>query len=888
MSKIGEAPKVLNKEDERQFLAAMQSRNLALAPGKRLIADGQWHRCDVIDKPSGKNDGCYVLHLDGPAPWGLYRNWTDGQDLDHWRGDRNRQLTDAELEEFERRMEEARVAAEKIAAEMAEAAAKRAMQWWGHAKAASSSHPYLKRKGIKPHGILVDDLGRLLVPMFTVDGELVNLQLIDGDGNKSFLRGGQTKGCAYKVKGEGRTVIEAEGFATAATINEATGLDVVVAFSAGNLAEVASLIRNDMHAENSWVAKVHEERELQRERPVKFWDKFIIAVDDDWKTANNPGIMQGLAAARITHALVAQPYFGKNRKEKETDFNDLAKKYGLEAVEEDIARAVEPQVLLEKRLLADPHSAHSKLIVEELAAWRQLDRVFYEKLLAELKRKGVRQRPLEIAVKRAKARAAAPPPSDAAVILSTQTPLRSAEEFVKRQFDADGSAGLVHYRGDFYQWTRRHYEQLENDGLVSLLYLFLDKAVTSGRYGYEPFNPDNNKVNKVLHALAAGVQEKAQPNAPFWIGSTQHTEDPTKLIACRNGLFNLETGELLPHTPHFFNVNCLPFDYDPDAPKYPTQWLRFLRQLWPGNADGKIARFALQEMFGLMLTLDTAYQKIFCIIGPKRSGKGTIARILRAMLGKDNVAGPTLASLSSHFGLWPLINKQAAIISDARLGKGSNIQAIAERLLSISGEDALTIDRKYKDAWTGQLSARFLILSNELPQIPDASGALASRFVILMLTTSFYGKEDLLLTDKLLTELPGILNWALAGLERLRKRGYFKMPEASLAAIRQLENLASPVRAFLRDWCHTSDANAKVQVKELYTAYRHWCGEHGIGVGNSIVFGRNLHAALPNVKARGRGDGRRYIGVRLSREGRIQYAAAQVAKTEKKSVPDDE
>ena len=67
---------------------------------------------------------------------------------------------------------------------------------------------------------------------------------------------------------------------------------------------------------------------------------------------------------------------------------------------------------------------------------------------------------------------------------------------------------------------------------------------------------------------------------------------------------------------------------------------------------------------------------------------------------------------------------------------------IAERLLSISGEDVQTVDRKHRDPWTGILPTWFLILTNELPKIADASGALASRFIIVTLTQSFYGQED--------------------------------------------------------------------------------------------------------------------------------------------------
>ena len=84
-------------------------------------------------------------------------------------------------------------------------------------------------------------------------------------------------------------------------------------------------------------------------------------------------------------------------------------------------------------------------------------------------------------------------------------------------------------------------------------------------------------------------------------------------------------------------------------------------------------------MFGLMLTTDTRYQKIFMIVGPKRSGKGTIGRVLTAMLGKSNVANPTMASMTGEFGLWPLIDKQLAIISDARVGKRADPSVVAEQ-----------------------------------------------------------------------------------------------------------------------------------------------------------------------------------------------------------------
>jgi putative DNA primase/helicase len=262
------------------------------------------------------------------------------------------------------------------------------------------------------------------------------------------------------------------------------------------------------------------------------------------------------------------------------------------------------------------------------------------------------------------------------------------------------------------------------------------------------------------------------------------------------------------------------------------------------------------------------------IVGPKRSGKGTIGRVLTAIVGKSNVANPTMASMTGEFGLWPLIDKLLAIISDARVGKRADPSIVAERLLSISGEDGQTVNRKNKSFWFGRLFVRFLILTNELPRIPDVSGALASRFVVLLLTESFDGREDPELTDKLLIELPSILNWALAGLKRLRDHGRFEMPQESIAAIRQLEDLASPVGAFLRDWCEPAP-NARENVKTLFEAWRYYCEQHGLSPGSSVIFGRNLSAVRPEIRRTGRGKQRCYNGIRLSKEGYEQYEQAR-------------
>lgn len=453
-----------------------------------------------------------------------------------------------------------------------------------------------------------------------------------------------------------------------------------------------------------------------------------------------------------------------------------------------------------------------------------------------------------------------------AIVLPAGRPVEQARIFLQHRFSHEGAICLHFYRGGFYEWDSSSYKEREEKYIRSELYGFLDKAVVpSDKGAMVPFNPTRAKVGEILDALESGVFQIRDHEAPFWLTSEFAHIPTAELIACKNGLLDLSDRTLIPHTPYFFNVNALPFDYDPDAPE-PERWRKFQRELWP---DDKQARLCLQEIFGYMLTADTSQQKLFLLVGPKRSGKGTIARVLTGLLGKANVAGPTLASLGTDFGLWPLIDKRVAIISDARMGS-TDAHAVAEHLLAISGEDLRTVNRKYQTAWSGRLGVRFLICTNELPRITDASGALASRFVPLTLRESFYDKEDLQLTDKLLSELPGILNWSLDGLDRLRKRGYFVLPESSLEAMRMLEDLASPMRAFVREWCRIGP-DEWIAIDELFKAREAWADDSGMRRTNKIALGRDLRAAFPKVTRAMKGREKVYIGIGLSKKGRSQY-----------------
>jgi putative DNA primase/helicase len=463
-------------------------------------------------------------------------------------------------------------------------------------------------------------------------------------------------------------------------------------------------------------------------------------------------------------------------------------------------------------------------------------------------------------------------------------PMPNVRRFLADQYGHPDCTLLVQQGGQFYGYDGRSWPPIEDPLLRSQLYRFFEpRWFADDKERPKPFAPTMRKIADHADALAALTVISTQTPTPSWFGTG--TVPGSELISCENGLIHWPTRKLLPHSPKFYVHHAVPFAFDSTAPQ-PKRWLAFLNQLWGSDQD---SIDCLQETFGYLLSGDTGQQKMFLMVGPKRGGKGTIARVLTRLLGKHNVAGPTLSSLGTNFGLQDLIAKPIAIVSDARLGTKSDHALVTERLLSISGEDLQNVDRKFMAPWSGQLPTRFVIFTNELPRLSDSSGALASRFIVLMLTNSFYGNENPRLTDELCEELPSIFNWALDGLARLRARGRFKPPATSREAIQALEDLASPVGAFLRDRCSVGP-ECSVEIATMYATYRTWCEDTGRHAVNQQLFGRDLRAVRPEVQVRQLGEDRRrhYVGIRIghSRDSRVNlHCSAHTADPPETSVP---
>ncbi|MEU5953532.1 phage/plasmid primase, P4 family [Streptomyces sp. NPDC047525] len=425
-------------------------------------------------------------------------------------------------------------------------------------------------------------------------------------------------------------------------------------------------------------------------------------------------------------------------------------------------------------------------------------------------------------------------------------PMAVARRILPDWQNDDGALLYRRWRASWMRWNGTSWREIDDAQIRKGMYTRLEHATYQGgsdRDGNPEMHdwaPTKTKISNLLDALGAIILLPTETNAPTWMDEHERPDDGP-IVACENGLLRIRDRELLPHSPGFFNLVSVPFSYAPDAIA-PT-WEGFLRQIWPDNPEPITA---LQEWFGYILSGRTDQQKILLMVGPSRSGKGTIARVLKMLVGKENLAGPTLAGLGTNFGLSTLIGKPLAVISDARLS-GNDSSGVVERLLTISGEDTIDIDRKYRQPWTGKLPTRLMILSNELPHFGDSSGVIARRFIVLNMTLSWLGKEDPTLIDRLAAEMPGIINWALDGLARLESTGRITEPSSSREAVTTMQDTASPTSAFLRERCTTGPA-CSVPVDVLWSAWREWAEDNGVkAVGTKQVFGRNLLSVVPQL-----------------------------------------
>lgn len=426
---------------------------------------------------------------------------------------------------------------------------------------------------------------------------------------------------------------------------------------------------------------------------------------------------------------------------------------------------------------------------------------------------------------------------------------RLAKAFVEEQI-SNGSHPL-HTSGKMYFYNQNRYVPCPE--LPSLL---RDFFIRKG------WSQSNNIVGNVTPIIQSHGWKDATKygQMPFWAGDGKPFSDDKNVIAYQNGLLDITNvdGGLIPHSPNWCSTVCLPFAYDPNA-TCPI-WDKFLNDVSGGDDKWKAL---LQEYFGYCLSSDTSLHKAMVMVGVPRSGKGTILRVMGHLVG-ESAGGFSLDKFGSEFGLSSLMNKSVALVGEIELSGSKDKAKILEVWKGIIGEDPQIINEKHNPEYHSvRLPTRFLCAANEVPRLMDASGALSHRLLFLPFVQSFVGREDHELEIKLQSELPGIANWALAGLMRLRANGgRFSQCRGHDDLHADFVRATSPVLAWIRaemvvsKWANPGTLPKDCIVKETVTLekqrafelFSDWCENNDIQEKDKKWFGANLKSCLPKIE----------------------------------------
>ena len=343
-------------------------------------------------------------------------------------------------------------------------------------------------------------------------------------------------------------------------------------------------------------------------------------------------------------------------------------------------------------------------------------------------------------------------------------------------------------------------------------------------------------MNEVLHGIRRRTYVK------------RDRFNPGGKLCLKNGVLELRTLEVTPHTTNDRFVTQLPVEYDPKAEC--PRWLEFIDEVQP---KAEIRR-ALKMAVGYTLSPRNEYQKAFFLYGPGNNGKSTFFGGLRALLGPENTVAETLQDLAGNrFAKAELYGKIANICADIP----SNPIPYTGLFKMLTGEDLVTAERKYAHPFSFVWGGKLWFSANEFPQVNDKTYAFWRRWEGYEFPVNFAGKEDRGLLDKFRLELSGILNWALEGLADLREAGGFPQ-SAEVDALRETwQKHADPLFWFVSDCCEIGP-KLSVPKDDFYQSYREFADDHSLPSKKPDRLAEDLMKLVPSVRTeRPRGpDGR--------------------------------
>lgn len=304
--------------------------------------------------------------------------------------------------------------------------------------------------------------------------------------------------------------------------------------------------------------------------------------------------------------------------------------------------------------------------------------------------------------------------------------------------------------------------------------------------------------------------------------SATEMDTAANYINMKNGMYSLDEGILEPHSPDFLSTVQIPIEYDSNAicPKF----IKFINEVSCGDKELVSVH---QEMIGYLLSSETKCEKAFYYIGWGANGKSVLTKVISILVGEQNVGSISLSQFSSDFGLEGIIGKKVNIASENEM-RGFSLNTEVFKAM-VSG-DGMTINIKHRSALTNyKVKCKFLFATNQLPNTEDYTNGYYRRITMLPFKRTFSDKEqNLNLINELLKELPGIYNWAIKGLERLRAQNYiFSQAQVIEEELNHYRISQHPVLSYFESMIEL-DVNSKVKRADVHEFYKFWCEEQGL------------------------------------------------------------
>jgi putative DNA primase/helicase len=297
---------------------------------------------------------------------------------------------------------------------------------------------------------------------------------------------------------------------------------------------------------------------------------------------------------------------------------------------------------------------------------------------------------------------------------------------------------------------------------------------------------------------------------------------------------NLETRQLESHNPNHYCTSGVDYDYDPDATA--PAWKAFLDSLtdrvnseaMPSrkNVAGRELVEFLQEFSGLALTTDNLHEIALWLYGYSGTGKSTFIEGLQAAMGDRHIEIGLANLEQSRFSIGDLPGKTLAFATEQ---PGDFIRATDTLIKMISGE-MVTVEKKFAHPYKIRSTVKLIWAMNDLPRISSPNSGLFRRVKIVKWPKLDPADVKQAVKEQIKKEGPGILNWALDGLARLRRHGSFVIPDEVDKASSDYKAANDIPAAFLAECCEvdtTGRSGFKVSSGELYQAYNQWCLDNG-------------------------------------------------------------